>query len=116
MFQTQIHADDTGGVTWLGFPVLKLGFSDAARQFHLVLIALASDKTSKNYAFAAYTLRTKRPDLASVRFCMSDGAEAFIMESMRRFPLRFLANFRCLLHMPDEKLLLSTFSLQNLSA
>ena len=76
MFQTQIHADDTGGVTWLGFPVLKLGFSDAARQFHLVLIALASDKTSKNYAFAAYTLRTKRPDLASVRFCMSDGAEA----------------------------------------
>ncbi len=46
-----------------------------ARQYHSAVLALSSNKTEANYAFVASSFRNRRPDIVSIRYTMSDGAQ-----------------------------------------
>ncbi len=72
---SQIHLDDTQGMSAEHLAVIIPGFSDTARQFHAVGVALTSTKKKANFSFACQGNKTLRPDLL-VTACLSDAAEA----------------------------------------
>ena len=70
-----VHADDTGGIIWNNFPVMLLGTSDIARQFHPIAVCVCSQKTGDDYNFCFRVLKEMRPDL-QFEYSMSDAASA----------------------------------------
>jgi hypothetical protein len=70
-----MYADDTADVIWCGFTTVILGFTDANRVFHIVIIALCSQKTTADYEFVYHTYKRHNPQ-HHIRYSLSDGAQA----------------------------------------
>jgi hypothetical protein len=46
-----------------------------ARQYHSAVLALSSNKTKAKYAFLGSSFRSKRPEIVSIRYTISDEAQ-----------------------------------------
>jgi hypothetical protein len=70
---TVMYADDTQDVIWCGFTVIILGFTDADRVFHIVIVALCSHKTAADYHYV-YSIYKKYNPNHVIHYSLSDGA------------------------------------------
>lgn len=52
-----VHADATYKITWQGYPMFVIGCTDMQRQFHPLILGLASNETHDDYAFMFRALK-----------------------------------------------------------
>ena len=75
-----LQADATYKLTWLGYPVLIIGFSDMDRVFHPISIALCKGETGLDYKFIfkALQIAIERCGFESLKQVdlMADAADA----------------------------------------
>ena len=54
---SHVCLDSTYKLNWQGFPVIMIGTTDKAKHYHPFGLALSTDETSEDYAFACNSLK-----------------------------------------------------------